>query len=170
VIEVIDNFLPSFQFKQIQSVLMEGQFSWYYNDSIAYSYEKREVGKFQFVHTFFNEDPPRNGVASIFYPAMEPLINKLNVRTLQRIKANLNPRTIFHRNGGWHIDYPFDPPIKTSVYYVNTNNGWTQFKKGGKVKCVENRMVIFDSNLEHTGFSCTDQKRKVVVNFNYESY
>ena len=48
--------------------------------------------------------------------------------------------------------------------------GWTQFKKGGKVKCVENRMVIFDSNLEHTGFSCTDQKRKVVVNFNYESY
>ena len=31
-------------------------------------------------------------------------------------------------------------------------------------------MFIFDYNLEDTGFSCTDQKRKVVVNFNYESY
>ena len=165
MIEVIDNFLPSFQFKQIQSVLMDGQFSWYYNDYIGYSDDKKEVGKFQFVHTFFNEDPPRNGVASIFYPAMEPSINKLNVRTLHRIKANLNPRTIFHRNGGWHIDYP---DITTSVYYINTNNGWTQFKKGGKVKSIANRLVKFDSNLEHAGFTCTDEQSRVVVNFNYK--
>ena len=56
----------------------------------------------------------------------------------------------------------------TSIFYLNTNNGWTQFKKGGKVKCVENRLVTFDSNLEHAGVTCTDQKRKVVINFNYE--
>ena len=39
---------------------------------------------------------------------------------------------------------------------------------GDKVECVENRMVIFDSNLKHEGVSCTDQQRKVVINFNYE--
>ena len=42
------------------------------------------------------------------------------------------------------------------------------FKKGGKVKCIENRLVTFDSNLEHAGVTCTDKKRKVVINFNYE--
>jgi len=50
---------------------------------------------------------------------------------------------------------------------LNTCNGWTKFKKGGKVDCVANRVVIFNSNLEHAGITCTDQKRKVVINFNY---
>ena len=80
-------------------------------------------------------------------------------------------KTFFHRSSDYHVDLTNGPiGQKTAILYINTCNGWTQFKKGGKVKCVENRMVIFDSNLEHTGFSCTDQKRKVVVNFNYESY
>ena len=30
---------------------------------------------------------------------------------------------------------------KTSIYYVNSNNGFTRFKGGGKVKSVANRMV-----------------------------
>ena len=84
---------------------------------------------------------------------------------MHRIKANLNPRTIFHRNTGYHSDYP---NMTTSIFYVNTNNGWTQFEKGGKVKCVENRLVTFDSNQRHAGVTCTHPKRKVVINFNYE--
>jgi hypothetical protein len=28
-------------------------------------------------------------------------------------------------------------------------------------------MVIFDSNIKHAGITCTDEKRRVVVNFNY---
>ena len=62
------------------------------------------------------------------------------------------------------IDYK---NIYTAILYINTNNGWTKFKGGGKIKCVENRIVIFDSNIQHAGFTCTDKKRKVVVNFNY---
>ena len=46
--------------------------------------------------------------------------------------------------------------------------GWTQFKKGGKVKSVANRMVIFDNNLLHAGVTCTDEKCRVVMNFNYD--
>ena len=86
-------------------------------------------------------------------------------KRLERIKANSNPQTSSHFKGGYHIDYS---NITTSILYINTNNGWTQFKNGDKVNCIENRMVIFDSNLEHEGVSSTDQKRKVVINFNYE--
>ena len=51
---------------------------------------------------------------------------------------------------------------------MNTNNGWTEFKKRGRVKSVANRAVIFDSNLEHRGVTCTDANRRVLINFNYE--
>ena len=60
------------------------------------------------------------------------------------------------------------PCSTTAILYINTNNGYTKFKKGGKVKSVANRMLIFDSQLEHAGVTCTDALRRVVVNFNYD--
>jgi len=36
-----------------------------------------------------------------------------------------------------------------------------------KVESVANRLVEFDSNLEHTGSSCTDENIRVVINLNY---
>ena len=55
---------------------------------------------------------------------------------------------------------------KTSVYYLNTNNGYTLFEDG-KVDSVENRMVTFNLNTKHSGTTATDTKRRVVLNFNY---
>ena len=98
---------------------------------------------------------------------MEIFLRRLGVRDLYRIKANLNPRTFFHRKTGYHVDLEESGPHQTAVYYVNSNNGYTEFKKGGKVKSVANRMVIFDSKLEHQGVTTTDQKARVVINFNY---
>ena len=57
--------------------------------------------------------------------------------------------------------------VTTSILYMNTNNGWTEIQGGGKIDCVENRAVTFNSNLMHSGYTCTDQKRKIVINFNY---
>ena len=97
----------------------------------------------------------------------------MGVKRLDRIKINLNPKTVFHRKSGFHTDQRsvsegFGLHQKTAIFYINTNNGWTEFKKGGRVKSVANRAVIFDSNLEHRGVSCTDAKRRVLINFNYE--
>ena len=53
--------------------------------------------------------------------------------------------------------------------YLDNSNGYTKFKNGKKIKSEENKYVEFDSSLKHTGTSCTDKKRRVVINFNYES-
>ena len=37
--------------------------------------------------------------------------------------------------------------LTTSIFYVNTNNGYTKFEDGSIVESVANRMLIFDSNL-----------------------
>ena len=118
-------------------------------------------GPSQFVSTFYNEN--RQYKASTFY-IIDPVLSYLNCQELKRVKANLNIKTLFHRKSGYHIDWE---NVTTAVYYLNTNNGWTEFEKGGKVKSVANRIVIFDSNLKHQGVTCTDEKRRVVLNFNY---
>ena len=38
---------------------------------------------------------------------------------------------------------------------------------GKIIKSIGNRMITFDSNLQHQSVSATDQKIRVVINFNY---
>ena len=157
---VIDNFLSDYHFKQIQNVMMGDNFPWFYNNHTVDLGDKKSM----FTHTFFSINPPWNGNQSSFFSLWEDCLQKLRCHQLFRIKANLHLRTIFHRNSGYHTDYK---NIKTAILYMNTSNGYTKLKKGGKVKSVANRMLIFDSDLEHAGFTCTDEQNRVVVNFNY---
>ena len=158
--KVIDNFLPSYQFKILERMMRSTEFPWYYNDGILKTHEPHQ---YQFTHLFYYKGD--KNFSSEFLPLLDSGINKLGLTRLWRIKANLNPRTLFHRKAGYHIDFE---DIMKAVYYVNTTNGWTEFKKVCRVKSVANRVVIFDSNLEHSGVTCTDEKRRMVINFNYE--
>ena len=55
----------------------------------------------------------------------------------------------------------------TSIFYINTNNGYTKFEDGTIVESVANRMLSFPANMKHCGTSCTDERRRIVINFNY---
>ena len=89
-----------------------------------------------------------------------------------RIKANLlvkTPNIIVHE---FHVDLndlseEKSKQVTTSIFYVNTNNGYTEFEDGAKVESVANRLVTFSSNMKHRGTSCTDEKTRIVINFNY---
>ena len=168
-VEVIDNFLPDYYFKQLQSSLLGEYMPWFHNEYITP--EDRGKNKTsQFIHVFHSIKPEYNGETDCYSLVRDPLNlirQKLNVTSLYRIKANLRLRSFFNRSGGgYHID-GYDCS-HTSIYYINTNNGYTKFKNGTKVKSVENRMVVFPSNLEHQGYTCSDKLKRVVINFNYD--
>ena len=57
--------------------------------------------------------------------------------------------------------------VFTSIFYINDNNGHTLFEDGTKVESVANRLITFPTDVSHTGTSCTDEKIRVVINFNY---
>ena len=50
---------------------------------------------------------------------------------------------------------------------MNTNDGYTIFDNGTMINSVKNRLITFPAKMKHAGTSCTDQKRRVVINFNY---
>ena len=165
--QIIDNFLPSHQFKQLSDTMMGTYFPWFYSDGIT---EKHHSRRWQAFHMFYwdNEYPGNKVSSSQFFPIVEPLVNLLDITTLRRIKANMRMRTFLKDTSDYHLDYKDPAPgQKTAVYYLTTNNGYTQFKNGKRVKSIANRIVIFDSTLFHRGVSCTDEKRRIVINFNW---
>ena len=50
--KIIDNFLPEEEFKSIQSLMMGGQFNWFYAEGLSY----RDDESYQMVHMFFQPD------------------------------------------------------------------------------------------------------------------
>ena len=123
---------------------------------------KPKLDNYQFYHTFYENGYP----CSTFLEVLNPILNKIKPAALIRVKANCTPRTnkiIVH---GMHRDTSF-PNATSGVFYLNTNDGFTKFKNGTKIKSEENKFVEFDSDLLHTGSTCTDEKKRIVLNLNY---
>ena len=163
MILIEDNYLEKETFAELQNVFLKSNFPWFYNNGILADKEDNPIDPyFQFTHQFFKY----NKVNSDFYPLLQVFLDKLGVKALVRIKANCSTKTHQHEKHGFHNDSNNNI---TSLFYVNTNNGYTEFKNGKIINSVANRMITFDSNLQHQSVSCTDEKIRVVINFNYYS-
>lgn len=156
-----DNFLSKTKFKEIKSFMLESMnFPWYYNNSILYD----TPGDFQFIHNFF-----RDGEVSNFFSILDPLLEAIKPSALYRVKANLGTRSIESKEQGYHTDFDPDYLIcKTAVLYLNTNNGYTIFESGERVESIENRLLIFDSPMKHSGASQTDTNIRSLINLNFD--
>ena len=159
VIEVIDNFLPEEEFKSIQSLLVGGQFNWYYSDR----YVSKDDGGHFMCHMFYHIDV---GANSSYVGIWDTFMTKVESKKCMRIKANLTFKTSEPDPTSYHIDIN---DMKTAIFYINTNNGYTEFENGVRVNSVSNRVCIFDSNLQHRGVTHTEgDPQRIVVNFNYD--
>ena len=174
--KVTDDFLEQDDFDFLQSQMMKGHrdFPWFYNESIEITEEEKNT--FQFTHMFFDSNRP----TSRFFGEFESIFEKVYGQCLLgRVKANLLTRTPKIIENTFHTDFDMIgstehmfsgdnvKQISTSILYVNTNNGYTKFEDGTKVESVANRLVTFAANMKHKGTSCTDEKIRVVINFNY---
>ena len=157
--KIIDNFIDDKSFKNLHDTLLGVEFPWYYNSTKS-SIDDQE--NFQFTHIFFSEKT----IKTSQWKLIVPIIEKLEVKDLIRVKANLTPKKDVNYKYPMHTDTDLKGH-KTSVFYVNTNNGSTIFQNGKKTKSRANRLVEFDSHQNHAGVDCTDQKVRVVINFNY---
>jgi hypothetical protein len=155
--EIIDNFLTEKDFEAIEKVILSEDFAWYYNDSVSYENDGKD---FYFTHMVYNSV----GVRSHLYEALTPLLNKLNIDKLIRIKVNLYPKTnvIAHHNS--HVDTDYQH--KGAILYMNSNDGLTVLKYKS-INSIKNRVLLFDPSKPHNSTTCTDKKYRININVNY---
>ena len=159
-LQVIDNFLPEYQFNSLRELLTGAGFPWYYTDHSSQIGD----GHGRYLHSVYNTG---TGQITDYLPYFDNCQQKLGVKKLYRILVNsFKPSFLFRQNTGFHTDNCPCPYV--ALFYIGTNNGYTAFEGGDKVKCVANRMVVFDSSLSHAAVTCTNNPRRIAVNFNYE--
>ena len=154
-----DNIIKEEDADYIESIFSGFYFPYFINQIVP----PKNVKDYQMTHIFFDE----NKVTSDFFNILKPILDYLKPKALVRIKTNLNHQQENINIHGYHIDYNYKN-LKTAVYYVNTNNGFTIFKKDNKkVNSKKNRIVIFNSDEQHSGTNCTDKPFRITINFNY---
>ena len=161
-----DNFLEPDHFQHLQMIMFGEELPWYYMENID---SLDDDDKFQFVHCFYDHE---HGITSQYYDLFSFIFDKVKAKKLYRIKANLITRTSRKEIGIFHTDIPSNlksPSDKynTSILYMNTNDGFTEFENGHRVESVANRFVTFPEETKHRGTSCTDKRVRIVINFNY---
>jgi|TARA_R110000823_G_scaffold123562_2_gene249678 hypothetical protein len=168
-IQVQDNFLEESYFKTIRDYVLDynnGQFNWFMNDVVRPG-DNKKLDYQQFVHMVYGYGE----AYSEFHNQINGpggLLEKLDPYSIIRIKLNLITRHTDIVESGMHIDVPHAPDVAvTSILYMNTNNGYTKFATGEKVKSVANRLVTFPNNMMHTGTSCSDEIYRCVMNIDY---
>lgn len=163
--EIIDNFLSEEHHQRFFNLLKSNHFPWFLCEVLTYSeLDCEDLNNYQFSYVFCSE---RNGQFSSgrHFQAIFPFFERIKPKNVFMIKANLTLRTDNIIEHGMHIDHHLKS--KTAVYYVNSNDGYTKFETGEVVESVANRMVIFDSEIKHTGTTCTNALGRFVLNLNY---
>ena len=169
-----DDFLSTSDFLMLQNCILgtpnENRFPWTWGmPSSPDDVEKSDIDPLD-NHQLFHWVYLQNMFVStpdVIQKIMPILTNKvINVRALIHIKINCNTRTSNIIEHTFHTDVE-DCDSKTAILYMNTCNGYTEFENGTKVESKANRFIEFDSGLKHRGTSCTDTKRRVVINLNY---
>ena len=156
---IYKNFLNKEDFKQIESFMMSPNMPWFFNDGVT-SWDDKKY--FQFTFLFLDEG--KKNCVDEHFNILKPFFKKIKFNKLNRIKANLLTKDKEIIEHGMHTD---QKEGTTGIFYLNTCNGYTKFETGEKIKSEKNKYIEFNSTLKHTGSTCTDEKRRVVINFNY---
>jgi len=160
VVKVYDDFLSESEFAPIKDFFLGFDITWRWCGNKSRT-GVDDLDNYQFYHLIYEDGEVKSDAAQLLFP----ILNKVNSGRLLRAKVNCNPRNARILKYGLHIDQSVD--CTTAIYYINSNDGFTEFENGDTIESVENRLVTFPSRLHHTGTTCTNQKRRVVLNLNY---
>lgn len=159
--KIIDNFLHPSDAEKLSEAILCPTFPWTFADKIAGNEEGYSNENIYFLHTIYDGYRP----CSDIWNMMQPFMEFLSPKALIRAKINMYLPTKDRANHNPHVDQLY--PHYGALYYINDNDGVTTMHDGTQIESVANRLVIFDSSLEHSSSSCTNAQRRVTMNFNY---
>ena len=165
-IEIIDDFLSSYHKNFYINLFTnhEQVYPWYFVNDLNH---RKYKGNFYFCNIVYDMDQGVNYPQQ--YPLYESILNRLNITmsNVRRIKANLYPlsgRRIHHQS---HTDYKPNRGLRTCLYYPTPSNRFTIFDGKKRIRCKENRAIIFDGSIRHHSTTPTDVNCACSVNIDY---
>ena len=147
---------------------------WAFNPYKVRSTDQNSLLDYQFVHklhSIFEQGYSPHWHDII--PVISQINGIINIGAFRRVKANLQVAQKDIVYGSFHYDLTekgiVDENLFIAIYYVNTNNGYTEFEDGTKIDSIADRLVIFKNDIKHRGVSQTNTKQRIVINFNFYS-
>ncbi len=195
-ISLVDDFLSKKEFNDLRQFMLFGELPWYYGEHKVNGEDWDHLENYQFTHPFFRMESHFGGLTykqSPYFEKLIPILERMEFLAIYKVKANLEPlkperfKSEFHWDYSKKVNKRADPDhtyfsnvsekdqemylpcntMTTSIFYLNTNDGYTEFEDGSTVNCVANRFITFPSNIKHRGVSQIDTRFKSVINFNY---
>lgn len=162
-ITVKDNFLSENDYNRLRGALIHHEFPWF----LGYNVSGHDTD-YQFGHHLYFKHQIRNHE---LFKLCQPIFEKLGVYQLTRVKFNLLTPTKYHKEHGIHKDDTYTGDLKVALMYFDDSNGYTKFDNNEKVLSKQNRVVIFNNSLPHTGSTHTDDSPfRITMNINYFEY
>ena len=159
--EICNNFLDTKTFNELRDLIISNRdFPWFHELKVN-DFQNNESLFSYFTHTFYL----KNAINSNRYDNVLPFLEKLEIKALIRVVANLYVKTYKIETHAFHIDYEF--PHKGALLSLNTCNGGTILKNNKKIKSVENTVIFFDPSKPHASTSATDVKGRFNILVNY---
>jgi hypothetical protein len=163
---VKDNFLDKETFEHIKKRIFATNFPWYAQNFSDYSNDNNP----QLQHLLFDN----NIINSEDFLLFETLYEKLGVISMIRVKVLMTLKyegldNIFHTDIEALVKkHKKKIKSKTAIFYLNTNDGGTEFEDKQIVTSKENRIVIFNSDVKHRTIKhTTGYPYRYLVNINY---
>ena len=156
---VRDDFLSLEDLDQLDSIINSPHFSWFFQKEQTWDDDPF------FCHILYCNDISQ----SQFYKPIIDIFKKyISWTSMYRLNVNLCPK--IGSTSNFHTDVNDghnEKAMTTAIFYLNTNNGYTEFDNGAKVESIQNRLVTFPASLLHRATGQTDINARIVLNFNY---
>ena len=156
---IIDDYLNMEDFDKLESIIDNPFFPWFFQKE-----QVKDDDPF-FCHILYCNDISQS---EFYRPVLNIFKKHINWISLYRLNANLATKigstSKFHTDTNREED---ETKMTTSIFYLNTNNGYTEFENGEIVDSVQNRLVTFPTNTSHRAVGQTDTDKRIVLNFNY---
>jgi hypothetical protein len=177
MVKIVDNLLPKRYLEDLQSYFLSENCEWFFNDNLTDDNSYDSLGSFGFnmrLHWngYFVSNYVGTLARALVFTVQEEVEKHLERnQRIVRARADMtmyNPTNYRHE---LHTDFPQEHT--TAIFYMNTSDGNTLLfdRKGDKliqeVEPVENRLVIFDGLMQHTGHSPSKHKSRILINMNF---
>ena len=158
--EIKENFLDQETFTTIKKEIES--MPWYYSSHTAGT---SDVSNFFFYHLLYANGKVQSD--QYFNSLLLPILGKIDFKYLHRAKLNFYTKQEKQIKTQYHRDDKI--PHTVYLFSLNTNNGYTEFKNGKKIKSKENTMTIFSGDLEHRSVNQSDENTRINLNINFKN-